>query len=286
MKVLAVCQQKGGVGKTSVARMICEYAAAQRGLKVLAIDLDSQCSLSQRFLDMDADETSMDGILPPLHPDYDPEEDPEWNGRSSIADMFVGKPMWPYETRIPNLEILPGDGDMLRKVELVTQEEVALKIHDRLRDFLRDPQITSYYDLVVIDTPPAKGPLTISAVRAATHLVIPITMAQQSMEGLRGMMQLWRRESRGRREPLHLVGILVNLFRSNVSLQSALLENLRQDPNIQSVLIPHVLGQRADFAESDHPDAKPKSVFDLPPSNLANQEALDVAKYIMEKLEL
>jgi chromosome partitioning protein len=281
MRVLAVVQNKGGTGKTTMCRLLVEYFA-RKNRKVLGIDLDPQCSFSQRFLTMEHDDTSTDGIMPPLHPAYDPNE--EWNGRSSIADIFYRREVIPYETELPGLEMIPGHGETLREVELVGREEVKDKVHDRLRDFLNISDVQASWDLVVIDTSPSKGPLTISAVRAATHILIPTLMEQQSIEGLRGMLQLWRRENRVRTEPLRIIGILANKYRKNVALQAGIYEALMNDDVVAPFMISHVLGLRAAIADADHPEAKPPSLFELPASNIARIEAETICQYVEERL--
>jgi chromosome partitioning protein len=281
MRVLAVVQNKGGTGKTTMCRLLAEYFA-RKNRRVLGIDLDPQCSFSQRFLTMEHDDTSTDGIMPPLHPAYDPNE--EWNGRSSIADIFYRREVIPYETELPGLEMIPGHGETLREVELVGREEVKDKVHDRLRDFLNISDVQANWDLVVIDTSPSKGPLTISAVRAATHILIPTLMEQQSIEGLRGMLQLWRRENRVRTEPLRIIGILANKYRKNVALQAGIYEALMNDDVVAPFMISHVLGLRAAIADADHPEAKPPSLFELPASNIARIEAETICQYVEERL--
>lgn len=285
MKVITVAQNKGGTGKTTVARLLAEYFS-QKGLRVVGIDLDPQCSFSQRFVAMDSDPTDPDGILPPVHPDYDPSDAGDWNGRSSIADIFFGKEVVPYPTRLPNLDLLVGNGERLRKVELVTEDQVKDRVHDRLAQFLAIPDVAQNWDLAIIDTSPSKGPLTVSAIRAATHLLIPTIMEQQSIEGLRGMLQLWRRENRGRTKPLEIIGILPNKFRRNVALQVGIRESLAADPSVASLLIPHSLGLRAAFAEADHPEAEPHSVFELGGSNEAKEEATAMAAFVARKVGL
>ena len=74
MKILATVQNKGGVGKTTICRLLCEYLC-RKNKRVLGIDLDSQCNFSRRFLTMEIDNTDLDGVLPPIHPDFDEKED-------------------------------------------------------------------------------------------------------------------------------------------------------------------------------------------------------------------
>lgn len=284
MKILVTVQNKGGVGKTTVCRLISEYLARQ-GKRVLGIDLDSQCNFSRRFLTMDIDSTDPDGIMPPIHPEFE-DDDVEWDGRSSSADIYFSGQVLPYPTNINGMQILPGNGSQLRSVELVRAEDVKDKVHDRLQLFLSQKDVQSLYDIVIIDTSPSKGPLTISAIRAATHIIIPTTMEPQTIEGLHGMLQLWRRETKKRKkgDELNIIGILTNMYRKGVALHEGLHQTLATDPGIADLLIPMKLGQRIAFAESDHHMANPKSVFDLPEKDQARVEAELICNYIQEKL--
>ena len=100
MQVIAVVQNKGGVGKTTLTRVLAEYFA-RKGRRALVVDLDAQCNLSRRFLDMEYDSADPDGVLPPLHPDYDgAEEESGWSGRSS-------SPSW---TSAHPVHVRPSDG--------------------------------------------------------------------------------------------------------------------------------------------------------------------------------
>jgi len=264
--------------------LISEYLTRQ-GKRVLGIDLDSQCNFSRRFLTMDIDSTDPDGIMPPIHPELD-DSDLEWDGRSSSADIYYSGQVVPYPTNIHGMQILPGNGSQLRSVELVSSEDVKEKVHDRLHAFLSQKEVQSLYDVVIVDTSPSKGPLTISALRAATHIIIPTTMEPQTIEGLHGMLQLWRRETKKRRkgDELKIIGILPNMFRKGVALHEGLFQTLATDPGIVDLLMPIKLGQRIAFAESDHHMANPKSVFDLPEKDQARIEAEIICQYILEKL--
>ena len=71
MRVLAIVQNKGGVGKTTVARILTEYFGMQ-GIRVLGIDLDPQCNFSRRFLTMQLDPTDPDGVIAVRRDEMDP----------------------------------------------------------------------------------------------------------------------------------------------------------------------------------------------------------------------
>ncbi len=287
MKIIAPTNNKGGVGKTKVSVLLAEYLSKVLKKRVLAIDFDPQCNFSQRFLQMEIDPASPEGKIPPLHPDYNPdEENGDWDGRGSIADIFYNQSgTIPYPTYIENLDIMPAHAAKLLEAEGVRKSEVVEKVHKQIGKFLESSDVQSAYDVAVIDTAPSKGPLTVSVIKAATHIVIPSVMEEQPIQGIYGMLQLWMQESFRRQEtrPLELIGILPNMFRQ-INLHKEMLESLRANEAIKKYVMPFELGQRAVFAELDAEGAIPKTVFDLPDSNLAKQEAIKVCKYITERI--
>jgi len=236
---------------------------------------------------MEIDPVDTQGVLPPLHPDFDPNDSASeaWDGRSSIADIFYGDPVYPYATHIPTLEIAPGHSAKLLTAEAVRKSEVSEKVHQQLKLFLDLPDVKQAYDIIVIDTPPSKGPLTISVVKAATHILIPSIMEPQPIEGVFGMLQLWKQEQlqRSAHNPLQLIGILPNMFRQ-VRLHQDLLKELENNNTISEYVLPHSLGQRTIFSEMDAEGASHSSVFSLPDTNKAKLEALAVCQLLAEKV--
>jgi chromosome partitioning protein len=194
-KIIVNATHKGGEGKTTNSIMLAEYSALIKGLKTLIIDMDPQANLSGRYIPMEYDPAYRGGKIPAIHPDFEAEVDSEWDGRSSIANIFYGEEVIPYPTAIPNLELLPAYSHKLQEAEAVTKNEVLEKVHLQLKRFLELPDVRNSYDVIIIDTPPSKGPLTIAAIKAASHIVIPAQMEQFSIEGIYGMLQLWKQES-------------------------------------------------------------------------------------------
>jgi chromosome partitioning protein len=287
MVVIAPTNNKGGVGKTKISILLAEYFSLKLKKRVLGIDLDPQCNFSQRFLKMEIDPSAPQGLMPPMHSDYDPNDTncDDWDGRSSIADIFFSPGVIPYPTYIENLDIAPGHADKLLKAEAVRRNEIVERVYNHLHLFVNDPQVKEAYDVIIIDTAPSKGPLTISAVRAATHILIPSVMEEQPIQGVYGMLQLWMQESL-RRDPLQslkLIGILPNMFRAT-KLHSDMLSNLRENDALSKFVMPVQLGQRTAYAEADVEGAVPKTVFDLPDKHIAKQEALQVCQYIAERV--
>lgn len=288
MEIICPVNNKGGVGKTTITKTLGEYFSVIRKKSVLMIDMDHQCNLSNRFLSMEIHPNEKEGQLPPIHSDYDGDDFlyPGWDGRSSIADIFFGNPVLPYSTYLENLDILPANTASLLTAEHVRKEEVAEKVHNQLNTFLALDDVNDTYDIVVIDTPPSKGPLTTSVIRAATHIVIPSVMEPQPIEGIYGMLQLWKQEQlrRSSETPIHLAGILPNMFNSRSSLHKGLLQALHDNPMITDFVIPHKLGRRVAFAEVDAEGAEPSSIFGLPDNNLAKIEALDFCNHINKRV--
>jgi chromosome partitioning protein len=188
MRIIAVVNNKGGVGKTTTSRILAEYYSIVKNERVLALDMDPQANFSNRYLKMEIDPYQQEGRIPPLHSNYNPDapEDRDWDGRSSIAGIFFGEMVFPYTTYIDTLEIAPSHSSKLLLAEAVTREEVVQKVYDQLSKFLALDDVKSSYDKIIIDTPPSKGPVTISVVRAATDLLIPSIMEPQPIEVFTG----------------------------------------------------------------------------------------------------
>lgn len=284
-KIVVNATHKGGEGKTTNSIMLAEYSALIKNLKTLVIDMDPQANFSGRYIPMEYDPAYKGGKIPSLHPDYDPIHDINWDGRSTIANIFYGEEVIPYPTLIKNLELLPAHSNKLQEAEAVTKNDVLEKVHLQLKRFLELPDVQNSYDLIIIDTPPSKGPLTIAAIKAASHVVIPSQMEQFSIEGIYGMLQLWKQESYSRQKnnPINLVGILPNQVR-DIKLHKQFLSGLCKMNGVGNYVMPHIIKKRAIYTEILVEDASPKSIFELPKGNIARQEYESACCYIMERV--
>jgi len=287
MKVIAFLNNKGGVGKTTCSRTMAEFLSKVKKMPTLAIDFDPQCNFSHQYLKMEIDPVAPEGLMPPLHPDFSPTnpDDADWEGRSSIAEIFYGQGVVPYPTYIENLDLAPGHAEKLLAAEAVRKSEVVEKVHKQLAFFLNSPDVREAYKTVVIDTAPSKGPLTASVIKAATHIVIPSVMEEQPVQGIYGMLQLWMQESlvREKHRPLTLIGILPNMFKQT-RLHKDILSSLQENSAIGKYVLPVTLSQRIVFAEVDSANANPRSIFDFPETHVARREAYDVCNYITERV--
>ena len=286
MRVLTVANRKGGVGKTTLTRTLCEYYSIVREKRVLAVDLDSQCSLSHLFLDMDMSQVGEQGVRPPIHSDYDA-DDPEqadWTGRSSSADIFYGSPVFPYPVTYPahanTLQILPGDKELLTDVEEQDQPSLKEKVEGRLREFLMLEEVQEAYDLAIVDTGPGASPLAKSGLRACTHVLIPIEVEPQCIRGLYEMIAEIRHEDMRRTldTQVRIVGIQPNRFKVRRSMHRGLLETVRREfkDHVSPVNLPDLAG----ISERDADMAIPRSLFALPPSHRARKIATKFCVFV------
>lgn len=284
-KIIANATNKGGEGKTTLSILIAEYAAIIMDKRVLAIDLDPQANFSKYFLNLEYDPVFKGGKLPPIHPEYNPDEDIGWDGRSSIANIFYGEEVTPYPTDFEKLDILPAHSNKLQEAEAVTKNEVLEKVHLQLKRFVDLPNVRELYDIIIIDTPPSKGPLTIAGIKACTHMVIPSQMEEDSIDGIYGMMQLWKQETytRSPENPIHLAGILANRVR-DVSLHKNFFDQLKSLESTKDFVLDEIIKERVIYGELRVKEDRPKSVFELPKSHVARKECEAICSKIMKRI--
>jgi chromosome partitioning protein len=280
--VIGFANQKGGVGKTTSAKMFSEFCASIKKKQTLGIDMDPQYSYTARFLGIHKNPIT-DYKEPPLHPHFDSKNANGWDGKSSIANIFFGEKVRPYPTKIKHLDIVPSDEGKLFQAENVKRQEMAEKVYSQLFNFINLPDVQAAYDIFILDTPPAKGPLTIAAFKAMTHLVIPLEIELQAIEGLQGILQLWKQEalSRSSDRKLNLIGILPNKIHSRRGTDRDLLEELRANPELADYIMPMEIIDRKTFPEAD---LQQKSIFQFPAGDEARKEAHIACEYIFKRI--
>lgn len=292
-KVLVVANNKGGVGKSLISQLVSTYIAFKKGKKVLVVDFDPQGNMSYRFL-KDTRMRDMSSYRPPIHPDYDPEnpEDDGWNGISSALDMWTENEVVPYPTDLENLDILPSNAALIRDIEAFEYSNSLEEIVQRPYDFFNmDDFTTCGYDLVLIDTPPAKGPLTQAAIRAATHVLIPLELSNKSLQGLAGMVDLVNRQNihRPKSNPAKIVGLLKNKVDYNKRTpQNRIIETIKANPILNSLLISsieiHDSPRAVDIDEDQAPITAPYT--ELKEDDRFGLEAAGLGEFIFHAIGL
>lgn len=290
-KVLVVANNKGGVGKSLISQLISTYIAFKKNKKVLVLDFDPQGNMSYRFL-RDTRIRDMSSYKPPLHPDYDPNnpDDDGWDGRSSALDMWTENPVVPYPTDLENLDILPSDAGLIKDIEAFEYSDSLESIVQRPYDFFAmDEFVECGYDLILIDTPPAKGPLTQSAIRAATHVLIPLELSNKSLQGLAGMVDLVNRQNvyRPSNSQAKIIGLLKNKVDYNKRTpQNRIIDTIMSNPMLSQLLIDeievHDSPRAVDIDEDQAPISAPYT--ELKDNDRFAIEALALGEFVYNKV--
>ena len=188
MKTIAILNQKGGCGKTTVAYNLA--GALAFGKKILLIDLDSQGNLSKSL---------------------------EYDSTHTAKDIFTGSSPVPCRTNVSNIDLIPAD----KTLSAITHEITAdIDMQFRLREYL---STLIDYDLVIIDTPPTVGGFTLAAMIAANYFLIPISTNFYTTHGTSDLMETIAKVQKRLNPNLKMLGACISIHDKRTVLANEIL---------------------------------------------------------------
>ena len=199
MITIAVANQKGGVGKTTVTRELAACCAL-RGLQTLAIDCDPQGNLTSSWIDADIYEATLSHVL--IEPDSPTGIKAE---PLPLDDAIVESP-------VENLDLVPAD------IRLARFEMQPDYLTHRLRNQLEEH--CKSYDLIFIDCPPQLGKLLTSALYAADYVLIPCASDAMGLQGLSDLSFTIEQVRKNVNSNLRMLGAVINLFKPQRNLSA------------------------------------------------------------------
>ena len=199
-KIIAIANQKGGVGKTTTAVNLSAYLGA-KGKKVLVCDMDPQANATGG-LGVDKDELE--------YSIYD----------ALINDMPLSVLI--QKTASKNVDVVPSGPDLSgAEVELVDETEREFKLKKQLMP------LKEKYDFILIDCPPSLGLLTINALIAADSLIIPIQCEYYALEGVTKLLESMNMVKKRMNPDLEIFGVVMTMFDSRTTLSKQVVDEVQ-----------------------------------------------------------
>lgn len=212
-KIIAIANQKGGVGKTTTSINLSACIAA-KGKKVLVIDIDPQGNTTSGFgiEKNELENTIYELIL----------------GDCSIHDCII-------KDIIPKLSILPSNVNLAAaEIELIGVQKKEFILKNEV-DYIKDK-----YDYIIIDCPPSLNLLTINAMTTATFVIVPIQCEYYALEGLSQLIHSVNLIKERLNPELEMEGVVFTMYDSRTNLSAQVVQNVKSylDEKVYNTLIP------------------------------------------------
>jgi len=212
-RIIAITNQKGGVGKTTTAINLAA-SLAEANQKILLLDFDPQGNATSGFgIEIDDTENTIYNVL---------------TEECSMDEAIL-------VDVIDNLDLIPSDMNLAAAdIEFVSQEDKNLILKNLLTPYINK------YDYIIIDCPPSLGTITVNALTAANSVIIPIQCEYYALEGLNQVLNTIGIVQQGLNKDLVIEGIVFTMYDGRNKLSQQVVETVRENynGNIYETLIP------------------------------------------------
>jgi len=198
-KVIAIANQKGGVGKTTTTREL-SACCALRGYQVLTIDCDPQGNLTSSWVDSDVYEATLSHVL----------IEPESRAGVKVEPLPLGDAI--VESPVTGLDLVPAD---IRLARFEMQPDyMTHRLRNQLQEFGRG------YDLIFIDCPPQLGKLLTAALYASDYVLVPCAADAMGLQGLSDLAFTIEQVRKNVNADLQMLGAVINLYKPSRNLSA------------------------------------------------------------------
>jgi chromosome partitioning protein len=250
--IIAIANQKGGVGKTTTAVNLAA-AFAFNDQRTLLIDLDPQANTTLTFLNPDEITHSIYEVLA--------------DHRMALSEVM-------RPTKVANLCLLPSRIALAKlEAQLVGQFDAPYRLKDAL------PAVRNDFDIMVIDTPPALGLLTVNALVAAHYLLVPVQPSYYALEGTDDLLETLQRVRARPNPELQLLGVIITLFDKRTNLAR---DSYKQVCDVFGAKVFNtIIGKNVRLEESP---AYKETIFTFAPDSSGAREYAQLAREVMQRV--